>query len=83
MVILPNTLIDKAEISAKLIHSAIQDHVFKQNDISIHLTVSIGVSGFVDGDKEFSTLIENADIALYQAKNNGRNMVVTHNHSQD
>ncbi|WP_073653626.1 diguanylate cyclase [Pseudomonas aeruginosa] len=42
-----------------------------------HLTVSIGVSTLVPGGggQTFRVLIEMADQALYQAKNNGRNQV--------
>ena len=46
------------------------------NNEVIKLTVSIGVSSYFGfGDAELKDLIHNADIALYKAKNNGRNRV--------
>jgi len=42
------------------------------------VTVSIGVASMIPGDeKGFGSLIEAADIALYKAKNSGRNRVCT------
>lgn len=40
------------------------------------VTVSIGISIFPDNGQDVKSLIENADIALYQAKKEGRNKVV-------
>lgn len=40
------------------------------------ITVSIGVAGFPDDVKDMDDLIDHADIALYQAKDSGRNQVV-------
>ncbi len=42
----------------------------------IHITTSIGVSAYPDYVKNPELLIENADKALYQAKQSGRNKVV-------
>lgn len=39
-------------------------------------TISVGVSGVRDGDTTFDQLVARADLALYQAKNAGRNRVV-------
>ncbi|MFC7409828.1 GGDEF domain-containing protein [Hydrogenophaga atypica] len=39
-------------------------------------TISVGVSGVHEGDTTFDQLVARADLALYQAKNAGRNRVV-------
>jgi diguanylate cyclase len=39
----------------------------------INMTISIGISVFPDDGQDPETLIRNADIALYHAKNSGRN----------
>lgn len=43
-----------------------------------NITVSIGVANFPDDVSEMDDLIDHADIALYDAKDNGRNKVVTY-----
>ncbi len=42
------------------------------------LTVSIGVSSYPKDGDHFSRLVENADIALYESKRNGRNLVTAY-----
>ncbi len=41
----------------------------------IHLTTSIGISFYPDNGKDIETLLRNADLAMYQAKSNGKNGV--------
>ncbi|MBP9599606.1 MAG: diguanylate cyclase, partial [Desulfobacter sp.] len=41
------------------------------------VTVSIGVSCIKEGDKSSKDLFERADMAVYKAKENGRNQVMT------
>jgi len=45
-------------------------------DVSICITISIGVSTYPSITKDIDMLVENADLALYQAKRTGRNKVV-------
>jgi diguanylate cyclase (GGDEF)-like protein len=45
---------------------------FEIDAYSINTTFSIGVSLYPDDGKEFDTLLSNADTALYQAKDSGR-----------
>jgi diguanylate cyclase (GGDEF)-like protein len=40
--------------------------------------MSIGVAAFPDDSREQAQLIERADLALYHAKENGRNRVICH-----
>lgn len=49
---------------------------FKSEDIIYKSTLSIGVTFFNDSNKTLETLIEEADIALYNAKKAGRNKLV-------
>ncbi|MBI5307772.1 MAG: diguanylate cyclase, partial [Planctomycetes bacterium] len=50
------------------------DHVVTGKVIRMNL--SVGVASFPEHGSEPGTLMNNADSALYKAKNNGRNQVV-------
>lgn len=80
--LLSNTNESKALEIAERVRKAIQTLAIAVNDISISVTVSIGVSTYVPDstsisiDGEIATrLIKSADSALYRAKHNGRNRV--------
>lgn len=47
--------------------------VFKIDGHKLHVTTSVGVSVFPYDGKDGRTLMKNADVALYRAKENGRN----------
>ncbi len=59
-----------------------------ENEIDVYAgnklkkTISIGLSMFPDDSKNMDSVIKNADIALYEAKNTGRNQVVRFEQSQ-
>ena len=44
----------------------------------LSVTMSIGVAAFPDDSRDQAQLIERADLALYHAKENGRNRVICH-----
>lgn len=80
--LLSNTDEAKALETAERVRKAIQMLVIAVNDISVSVTVSIGVSTYMpDGqsipmaDEIVERLIKSADSALYQAKHNGRDRV--------
>jgi len=58
-------------IAQKLIN-AIQQPI-RIHHLDINITMSIGISLFPDSGKDFNQLIKNADLALYLAKESGRN----------
>lgn len=77
-VILPETASQQAEILAKRIRQAVEDHVFDQtNEQACKLTVSIGVAEYPSHCSDRASLLRAADGALYQAKRKGRNLVET------
>lgn len=78
MVLLPDTGKKEATFVAERIRKAIESHPFPR-EASLpggKLTTSIGVSTFPDDGDFPSSLVNAADIALYQAKNQGRNLVI-------
>ncbi|MCL5058044.1 MAG: sensor domain-containing diguanylate cyclase [Actinobacteria bacterium] len=57
------------------IREIIQDTIFDHNGISLSITVSIGAAFYEKEDTQ-DTLIKKADLALYKAKNTGKNRIV-------
>lgn len=66
-----NTAVDKAENLRHLV----EEYDFGESNV----TISIGVAEFKTGKETFVELIERADVALYQAKEQGRNRVIASN----
>lgn len=62
---------DAVVVADKMLASLASPHQIAQHDI--HVTVSIGISVCPDDGMDAETLIKNADVALYHAKDNGRN----------
>jgi diguanylate cyclase (GGDEF)-like protein len=71
LVVVPNTrLMDAAEQAARLCKR------IREKDINIgetiRLTVSIGIAEFMHGQESWQKFLSRADLALYEAKNSGR-----------
>ncbi|MCX7711194.1 MAG: GGDEF domain-containing protein [Clostridia bacterium] len=71
IIVLPETDIQAAEMLAERVRKDVEAFKFKKIG---HITISLGVTSFSIGDSE-ETMTKRADIALYKAKNNGRNRV--------
>lgn len=69
LLVLPETELDKACLLAEKLRQAIEAETFPGVG---HKTISLGVAAFDPGDTVIS-LVERADEALYEAKNDGRN----------
>lgn len=61
---------DVAVAARRMLQAVAQTHVVDQHDL--HVTASIGVSVYPDDGRDSETLVKNADTAMYQAKENGR-----------
>ncbi|NLS07772.1 diguanylate cyclase [Rhizobium sp. P32RR-XVIII] len=72
VVLLPDTTEGDASTVAEKIRHAIEAEDLMVDNVSIRITVSIGVSG---GSSEIVATMEAADRALYRAKTSGRNCV--------
>ncbi len=78
-IILPETGLDAAMTVAEKIRESISSESSKAGDlVPESVTVSIGVASFPDDAKDMRKLISCADIALYTAKDLGRNRVVAY-----
>jgi diguanylate cyclase (GGDEF)-like protein/PAS domain S-box-containing protein len=61
---------DVAFAASRLLRALAQPHSIDQHEL--HVTASIGVSIYPEDGIDAETLIKNADTAMYQAKENGR-----------
>ncbi|MCK5830320.1 MAG: diguanylate cyclase [Methylococcales bacterium] len=73
--LLPNTEAKSALIAANKIRKIIEATAFNSNGRKISISISCGITQFLEADSEISAF-NRADQALYTAKKNGRNQCV-------
>jgi diguanylate cyclase (GGDEF)-like protein len=75
VVVLPETPLNGALTIAERIRKKIEDYEFVAQDLSIHLTVSLGVANCPKHTLAADGLIKKADAAMYRAKELSKNSV--------
>jgi len=78
LIMLPETKLYSARITAERIRRLIEGHEFAHPpDSTMHVTISIGLAELLNEENCTSTeaLIKFADLKLYEAKENGRNRI--------
>ncbi|RKZ97757.1 MAG: GGDEF domain-containing protein [Gammaproteobacteria bacterium] len=75
VILLPETGIEQARALAERLRSNIKTTGFKNSDMTLPFTVSLGVAQMSEEVNSIEQLIKLADTRLYQAKENGRNQV--------
>ena len=73
MLICPETKAAEAEITAEKIRNVVDKSYFPKIG---HLTISAGVASYIAPDDTQESMLSRADLALYEAKGEGRNRVV-------
>ena len=74
--VLPETDHMGAMAVAEKIRSAVEEHTFYYHDITIKITVSVGVATWDEVFPDHNAWIRQADERLYHAKTHGRNLVI-------
>ncbi len=79
-VLLPETGVDEASQVAERLRQVVAHSELPTGDnVSLRITVSIGLAQMVDQPNALDDILRKADTALYEAKNNGRNRVCVAN----
>jgi len=76
LIVLPNSAIKAAEEQASRLCHQVRDMKIETKDQALSVTISIGVAQYKIGQENWEQLLNRADAALYQAKNNGRDQWV-------
>lgn len=72
LIVLPNSEADAAVEQASRLCQHLRGFQVASNDHVLSITISIGIAQFKIGQETWEQLLHRADMALYQAKNNGR-----------
>ena len=72
---MPHTALEDALMLAERIRQAVADRSFESDSGTLNVTISLGVATMTPKTNTLEDLILNADLALYRAKEQGRNRV--------
>jgi len=76
VILLPETSIEGAVENAKKIRLDIESSSLNlDNNTQLNFTISIGISRVIGNEENIEATLNRADMALYEAKNSGRNRV--------
>ncbi len=75
VVVLPETPLNGALVIAERMRKKVDDYEFVAQDLSIHLTISLGVASCPKHTLTAEGLIKKADAAMYRAKELSRNSI--------
>ena len=75
-VVMPETSLEGSCIACERLRRMVAEHGFEHETLTLKITISIGISHYDQtAEQTVSDLMNNADKALYQAKEAGRNRV--------
>jgi diguanylate cyclase (GGDEF)-like protein len=72
LILLPNTISSSAAEQAGRLSKNLRDTAIDVHELSLNITVSVGIAELQAGVDTWETLLKRADTALYEAKNSGR-----------
>ncbi len=74
LALLPETDLDQAKLIAERLRRSVSELAFNTSTTQVKVTISVGVA-VLGSEDTLEMLIKNTDLALYRAKENGRNKV--------
>lgn len=79
LIMMPHTDKEGAEVVAEKLRLAVEEAVFTPGGEQAKITISLGVAAAPSDGMSFDDLVEAADLAMYAAKDAGRNKVYSFN----
>jgi len=76
VLLLPETSLDQAYDVMQRVRLSLASHPVDLGGKPVSMTISVGIASLVDKEETLDTLLERADLALYRAKEAGRNCVM-------
>jgi diguanylate cyclase (GGDEF)-like protein len=76
IVLLAESGVDESIQAAERIRKAVANHTFIHEDQKIQINISVGIARIHKQDRDEQKVVGRADMALYRAKDEGRNRVV-------
>lgn len=83
LLVLPGENPETSRLVSERIRKAIAELAINVGDKTIPVTASLGISCVQPNEKDYHAALKRADLALYEAKNTGRNRVVIYRDSAD
>ena len=75
VIIMPETDIENACIAIERIRSVLENQVIEVDDNQFHITACFGISAYKEKPPSLEKIIDEADTAMYAAKEAGRNAI--------
>jgi len=76
VLLLPETSLDQAYVVMQRVRLSLASDPVDLFGKPVSMTISVGIASLVDKEETLDTLLERADLALYRAKQAGRNCVM-------
>ncbi|MBA6230983.1 MULTISPECIES: sensor domain-containing diguanylate cyclase [unclassified Colwellia] len=78
VILLADTTLDNGKVFAERLREEIEKSIVKYNDIDVKYTVSMGIAEIDTSIESYEAWIECSDLAMYRAKDAGRNQIALH-----
>jgi diguanylate cyclase (GGDEF)-like protein/PAS domain S-box-containing protein len=75
LVIMPESSLEGAQYRAEILRQDFAALSIQYGDMILHATISIGIAGYPQHGDTLDAIIQSADVAIYAAKEAGRNQV--------
>jgi len=75
VIIMPETDLANAYIAAERIRSVLEEQAIEVDGLQFHITACFGISAYADNPPSLEKMIDEADTAMYAAKEAGRNAI--------